>query len=75
MVFQLTTRAHDSYEDTRVTLLLSKLLKEKSPDIFNAALALRRKTDVLPKIKKEKIFCKNFRSLLIIKIKKKYQFY
>ena len=52
-----TTRAHDSYEDTRVTLLLSKLLKEKSPDIFNAALALRRKTDVLPKIKKEKIFC------------------
>ena len=52
-----TTRAHDSYEDTRETLLLSKLLMEKSPDIFNAALALRRKTDVLPKIKKEKIFC------------------
>ena len=52
-----TTRAHDSYEDTRVTLLLSKLLMEKSPDIFNAALALRRKADVLPKIKKEKIFC------------------
>ena len=50
-------KEHDSYEDTLSTLKLSKLLKDKAPQIFDAALALRRKTDVLPKIKKEEIFC------------------
>tara|TARA_B100002052_G_scaffold169202_1_gene154020 strand:- start:2820 stop:4298 length:1479 start_codon:yes stop_codon:yes gene_type:complete len=55
---QITTKKeHDSYEDTRGTLNLCKRLHEKAPDVFNAALALRRKSDVLPKIKKEDIFC------------------
>tara|TARA_B100001173_G_scaffold1696_2_gene1481 strand:+ start:1016 stop:2494 length:1479 start_codon:yes stop_codon:yes gene_type:complete len=55
---QITTKkAHDSYEDTRATLNLCKRLHEKAPEVFNAALALRRKSDVLPKIKQENIFC------------------
>ena len=45
---------HDSYEDTLATLNLSKLLK-KAPEVFKAALALR-KTDVLPNQEKG-LFC------------------
>jgi len=52
-----TLKEHDSYEDTRGTLLLGKLLNDKAPEVFSAALALRRKSDVLPKIKQEDIFC------------------
>ena len=52
-----TKKMHDSYEDTLATLNLSKLLKEKAPEVFKAALALRKKTDVLPKIKEKGLFC------------------
>ena len=55
---ELTTeKAHDSYHDTLSTLKLGKLLNNKAPEVFSAALELRRKADVLPKIKKEDIFC------------------
>jgi len=52
-----TEKEHDSYHDTLSTLKLGKLLNDKAPDVFSAALELRRKADVLPKIKKEDIFC------------------
>ena len=52
-----TEKAHDSWHDTLSTLKLGKLLNDKAPDVFSAALELRRKADVLPKIKKEDIFC------------------
>ena len=52
-----TLKQHDSYEDTRGTLLLGKALHDKAPEVFSAALALRRKEDVLPKIKQTDIFC------------------
>ena len=52
-----TEKAHDSYHDTLSTLKLGKLLNNKAPEVFSAALELRRKADVLPKIKKEDIFC------------------
>ena len=51
-----TEGAHDSLFDTIATKNLAKKLFEKAPEVFNASIALRKKKDVLPKIK-EGIFC------------------
>ena len=51
-----TKGAHDSLYDTIATKDLAQKLFEKAPDVFNASIALRKKADVLPKIK-EGIFC------------------
>ena len=51
-----TKGAHDSLYDTIATKDLAKKLFEKAPEVFNASIALRKKADVLPKIK-EGIFC------------------
>jgi len=46
-----TKGAHDSLYDTIATKDLAQKLFEKAPDVFNASIALRKKVDVLPKIK------------------------
>ena len=51
-----TKGAHDSLYDTIATKDLAQKLFEKAPEVFNASIALRKKADVLPKIK-EGIFC------------------
>ena len=50
--------AHDSLWDTRATKDLGHLLFQNAPEVFNASIALRRKEDVLPRIKDD-IFCWN----------------
>ena len=51
-----TKAAHESLEDTRATKNLCALLFKRAPEVFNATIALRRKNDVLEKIK-DGIFC------------------
>jgi len=51
-----TEGAHDSLFDTIATKDLAKKLFEKAPEVFNSSIALRKKADVLPRIK-EGIFC------------------
>ena len=50
--------AHDSLWDTRATKDLGHLLLQNAPEVFNASIALRKKEDVLSRIKDD-IFCWN----------------
>ncbi len=50
--------AHDSLWDSRGTKDLGHVLFQKAPEVFNASIALRKKEDVLPRIKDD-IFCWN----------------
>ena len=50
--------AHDSLWDTRATKDLGHLLFKNAPEVFNASIALRKKEDVLSRIKDD-IFCWN----------------
>jgi len=50
--------AHDSLWDTRATKDLGHLLFKNAPEVFNASIELRKKEDVLPRIKDD-IFCWN----------------
>ena len=53
----IKTVAHTSYGDTVSTMKLGELLAKKAPEVFKASLALRRKSDVLPKLQSTPIFC------------------
>ncbi len=51
-------KAHDSLWDTRATKDLGHLLYKNAPEVFNASIALRKKEDVISRIKDD-IFCWN----------------
>ncbi|MDC1212718.1 hypothetical protein N8016_02875 [Pelagibacteraceae bacterium] len=53
----IKTDSHTSYGDTLSTLELGKLLAKRTPEVFKASLALRRKSDVKPKLESTPIFC------------------
>ena len=56
-VNNIKTKSHTSYGDTISTLKLGELIAKKAPDVFKASLALRKKSDVFPKLQSTSIFC------------------